>query len=48
MWKIAHEGDGCLDLEFPEYREINREFFEISHDVGLLGRFWEPVAKRIQ
>jgi len=33
---------------FPESREINRELLEISHDSGLAGRFWEPVAKRIQ
>jgi hypothetical protein len=33
---------------FPENRENNREFLEISHHSGLLGRLWKPVAKRIQ
>jgi hypothetical protein len=34
--------------EFPDNRENNREFLEISHDSGLLARFWEPTAKPIQ
>ena len=35
-------------LAFPENREMNREFLEISHDSGLFGRFWEPFDNGIQ
>jgi len=44
----GREGRTEPGLQFPEIREINREFLEISHDSGLLTWFWEPVAKRIQ
>ena len=45
---LSNMGPPPLRGEFPDSREISRESLKISPDSGLLGRFWEPVAERIQ
>jgi hypothetical protein len=47
-WQHRAPGPDPLGHQFPESRELSREFLEISHDSGLLARLWEPVVKRIQ
>jgi hypothetical protein len=44
----SREAPGVGPRKFPENREFNREFLEISLDSCLLARFLKPVAKRIR